>query len=63
KTRVVVEQAFERLKAKFLFLKEIRVRNPSKGVELIDTALILHNFIEKYGDTWGQLDDDDQIKI
>ncbi|CAG8760556.1 16528_t:CDS:2, partial [Gigaspora margarita] len=51
KTRVVVEQAFGCLKARFLFLKEIRIRELPKGVEIINTILILHNFIEKHRDT------------
>ncbi|KAF0445903.1 putative nuclease harbi1 [Gigaspora margarita] len=64
KTKVVVEQAFGRLKARFLFLKEMRIRDPPKGIEIIDTILILHNFIEKHEDAWEQSDyDNSQIEI
>ncbi|CAG8514486.1 194_t:CDS:1 [Cetraspora pellucida] len=64
KTRVVVEQAFGRLKARFLFLRAMKVRDPPKGVEIIETALIIHNFIEKNGDIWGQMGyNDDKIEI
>ncbi|CAG8668214.1 17244_t:CDS:2, partial [Gigaspora rosea] len=39
-------------------------KRTTKGIEIIDTVLILHNFIEKHGDTWGQSDYiDNQIEI
>ncbi|CAG8589141.1 13702_t:CDS:2 [Gigaspora rosea] len=42
---------------------KIRIRDPPKGIEIIDTVLILHNFIEKH-DTWGQSNyNDNQIEI
>ncbi|CAG8716565.1 77_t:CDS:2 [Gigaspora margarita] len=53
KTRVVVEQAFGHLKARFPFLKEIRVKDTKKASDIIDIALILHNFIEKHNNIWG----------
>ncbi|CAG8812667.1 13834_t:CDS:1, partial [Dentiscutata erythropus] len=50
KTRVVVEQAFGRLKARFPFLKYMRLKDTIKGTNIIDIALILHNFVEKNND-------------
>ncbi|CAG8455020.1 8468_t:CDS:2 [Cetraspora pellucida] len=64
KTKVVVEQAFGCLKARFLFLRVMKIRDPPKGVEIIETALIIHNFIEKNGDIWGQIGyNSDRIEI
>ncbi|CAG8788850.1 5220_t:CDS:2, partial [Dentiscutata erythropus] len=44
KTRVVVEQAFGRLKARFPFLKEMRAKDTKKATNIIDMAIILYNF-------------------
>ncbi|CAG8532660.1 13038_t:CDS:2 [Dentiscutata heterogama] len=44
KTRVVIEQAFGKLKARFPFLKYIRLKDTVKRMDIIDIALILHNF-------------------
>ncbi|CAG8683307.1 28008_t:CDS:2 [Gigaspora margarita] len=44
KTRVVIEQAFGKLKARFPFLKYMRLKDTIKGTDIIDIALILHNF-------------------
>ncbi|CAG8806016.1 15247_t:CDS:1, partial [Dentiscutata erythropus] len=56
KTRVVVEQAFGRLKARFSFLKYMRLKDTIKGTDIIDIALILHNFVEKNNDEWEEDD-------
>ncbi|CAG8788652.1 20275_t:CDS:2 [Gigaspora margarita] len=58
KTRVVVEQAFGCLKAQFPLLKEIRVKDTKKASDIIDIALILHNFIEKHNNIWGNKDNE-----
>ncbi|CAG8470107.1 18359_t:CDS:2 [Racocetra persica] len=47
KARVVIKQAFGRLKARFSFLKEMRLKDTTKETKIINIALILHNFIEK----------------
>ncbi|KAF0381780.1 hypothetical protein F8M41_012060 [Gigaspora margarita] len=42
----------------------MKVKDSPKGVEIIEIALILHNFIEKNGDTWGQISyNDNAIEI
>lgn len=52
KTRVVVEQAFGRLKNRFQFLKEIRNKDTKLATKVIDIALILHNIVERNNDIW-----------
>ncbi|CAG8557170.1 11564_t:CDS:2 [Gigaspora margarita] len=53
KTRVVVKQAFE-----------MRVKDTKKASDIIDIALILYNFIEKYNDIWGDNNlNDDEIEL
>ncbi|CAG8517100.1 7103_t:CDS:2 [Scutellospora calospora] len=52
RTRVVVEQAFGRLKNRFQFLKEIRTNDTKLATKFIDIALILHNIVEKNNDIW-----------
>jgi hypothetical protein len=52
KTRVVVEQAFGRLKNRFQLLKEIRTKKTDIATDLIEISLILHNLLERNGDHW-----------
>ncbi|CAG8617207.1 5550_t:CDS:2, partial [Dentiscutata heterogama] len=64
KTRVVVEQVFGHLKARFIFLKAIKISDPPNGVKIIEAALILHNFIGKNRDIWRETEyNDDAIEI
>jgi hypothetical protein len=62
KHRVVVENAFGRLKARFKALKELSVKDVKTAIKLADCAILLHNFLETCGEIWGitdQNDDDD----
>ncbi|CAG8664161.1 6218_t:CDS:1, partial [Dentiscutata heterogama] len=61
KTRVVIEQAFGRLKARFSFLKCMKLKDTMKGTDIIDISFILHNFVEKNNDTWEENDNDNEI--
>ena len=56
--RVVVENAFGRLKNRFGCLKELNVRKISTAVCLTECCIILHNFLETNNDNW-EIDDDD----
>jgi hypothetical protein len=50
--RVVVENAFGRLKARFRTLKDLDIKTIKMGVLLISCAIILHNFLEMNMDIW-----------
>ncbi|CAG8772411.1 21867_t:CDS:2, partial [Gigaspora rosea] len=50
KSRVVIEQAFGRLKSRFQLLRELRTKSTKIGTDLIEISLILHNILEKSGD-------------
>ncbi|CAG8819108.1 14342_t:CDS:2, partial [Dentiscutata erythropus] len=64
KTRVVVEQAFGHLKVQFPFLKEMRAKDTKKATNIIDMAIILHNFVEKHNDIWKKNNPkDDEIEL
>jgi hypothetical protein len=54
--RVVVENAFGRLKNRFCCLKELNVKKISTAVCLTECCIILHNFLEINNDNW-ELDD------
>ncbi|CAG8710521.1 691_t:CDS:1, partial [Dentiscutata heterogama] len=54
KSRVVVEQAFGRLKNRFQLLKELRTRNTKIASDLIEISLILHNLLERNEDEWDE---------
>lgn len=60
--RVVIENAFGRLKNRFIALKELNARKISIVVHLTECAIILHNFLELNNDNIEELyeeDDDD----
>ena len=50
KHRVVVENAFGRLKARFKALKELSVKDLKIAIKLADCAILLHNFLELCGE-------------
>ncbi|CAB4419987.1 unnamed protein product [Rhizophagus irregularis] len=50
--RVVVENAFGRLKARFKALKNLDIKTVKMGVLLTSCAIILHNFLETNMDIW-----------
>jgi len=52
KHRVVVKNAFGRLKARFKALKEITVKDLKLAIKLEDCAILLHNFLESCGEIW-----------
>ena len=65
KHRVVVENAFGRLKARFKALKELSVKDIKIAIKLADCDILLHNFLETCGEIWeitdqDNNDDDDQ---
>jgi len=60
--RIVVEHSFGRLKNRFLGIKEIAVKKIVTAVNLIDCAIILHNYLELLGDIWSENDDDDNFR-
>jgi hypothetical protein len=57
--RVVVENAFGRLKNRFGCLKELNVRKISSAVRITECCMILHNFLETNNDNWDELDEND----
>ncbi|CAB5107573.1 unnamed protein product [Rhizophagus irregularis] len=57
--RVVVENAFGRLKNRFKALKELNSRKISNVVQLTECAIILHNFLELNNDNIEELFEDD----
>jgi hypothetical protein len=68
KTRVVVEQLFGRLKNRFQLLRALRVKDIGIGVDYIECACILHNYLEGAGDIWtiddvSRADDDYQEDV
>jgi len=56
--RVVVENAFGRLKARFKMLKDLDIKTVKMGVLFTCCAIILHNFLEINMDIW-EVDFDD----
>jgi hypothetical protein len=56
--RVVVENAFSRLKNRFCCLKELNVKKISTAVCLTECCIILHNFLEINNDNW-EIDEED----
>ena len=63
--RVVVENAFGRLKNRFIALKDLHTRKISIAVTLTMYAIILHNFLELNNDSLEELyeNDDDSDDI
>jgi hypothetical protein len=63
--RIVVEHSFGRLKNRFVGIREIAVKKISTAINLIDCAIILHNYLELNEDIWDDQeyenfnDDDD----
>ena len=57
--RVVIENAFGRLKARFKMLKDLDIKTVKMGILFTCCAIILHNFLEMNMDIWNDdLDDD-----
>ncbi|GES95725.1 putative nuclease HARBI1 isoform X1 [Rhizophagus clarus] len=50
--RVVVENAFGRLKARFRMLRDLDIKTVKMGVLFTCCAIILHNFLEINMDIW-----------
>ena len=48
--KIVVEHSFGRLKNRFVGIRKIVMKNISIAVNLIDCAIILHNYLELLGD-------------
>ncbi|CAG8476510.1 9572_t:CDS:2, partial [Scutellospora calospora] len=59
KTRVVIKQAFGRLKTRFPFLRDMRLKDTKKGTDIIDIALILHNFEQNNENNNFELEEQD----
>ena len=57
--RVVVENAFGRLKNRFVALKELNSRKISNVIRLTECAVILHNFLELNNDNLDELYEED----
>jgi len=55
--RIVVEHSFGRLKNRFVGIREMAVKSISTAVNLIDCAIILHNYLELLGDIWEEQND------
>ena len=52
-TRIIVEQAFGRLKGRFRWLNgTLHVDNPEKHADIITVGCILHNFLMSVGDAY-----------
>jgi hypothetical protein len=57
--RVVIENAFGRLKARFKALKDLDIKTVKMGILFTSCAIILHNFLEMNMDIWEvDLDND-----
>jgi len=56
--RVVIENAFGRLKNRFIALKELNSRKISNVIRLTECAIILHNFLELNNDNLEELYED-----
>ena len=52
KSRIVIEQAFGRLKNRFQLLKELRTKKTETATDIIEVSLILHNLVERFNDIW-----------
>ncbi len=57
--RVVVENAFGRLKNRFIALKELNTQKISIAVNITECAIILHNFLELNNDGLEELDEEE----
>ncbi len=55
--RVVVENAFSRLKNRFIVLKGLKTRKFSFAIKLTEYAIILHNFLKLNNDNLEDLYD------
>jgi hypothetical protein len=62
-SRIVVEQAFGRLKNRFQLLKELRTKKTKTATDLIEISLILHNLVERLNDVWESSEDMHQNQI
>ena len=58
--RIVVEHSFGRVKNRFGGIKEISVKKISTAINLIDCAIILHNFLELHKDIWVDHNNNDE---
>ena len=56
--RIVVEHSFGRLKNRFVGIREIAVKKISTAINLINCAIILHNYLELLGDIWNEQEED-----
>ncbi|CAG8754504.1 11912_t:CDS:2, partial [Rhizophagus irregularis] len=54
---LIVEHSFGKLKNRFTGIKEIAVKKILTAVNLIDCAIILHNYLELLGNIWNEDDD------
>ena len=59
--RIVVEHSFGRLKNRFVGIREISVKKVSTAINLIDCAIILHNYLELANDIWEEQNNDDNF--
>ena len=57
--RVVIENAFGRLKNRFIALKDLNTRKISNAVKFTECAIILHNFLELNNDSIEELYEDE----
>ncbi len=56
--RIVIENAFNKLKNRFIVLKDLKIRKISFAIRLIEYAIILHNFLELNNDNLKDLYDE-----
>lgn len=59
--RIVVEHTFGRLKNRFMGIREISIKKISTAINLIDCAIVLHNYLELAGDIWEEQGDNDNF--
>ena len=57
--RVVIKNAFGRLKNRFIALKDLNTRKISNAVKFTECAIILHNFLKLNNDSIEELYEDD----
>ena len=57
--RVVIENAFGRLKNRFIALKDLNTRKISNAIKFTECAIILHNFLELNNDSIEELYEDE----
>jgi hypothetical protein len=60
--RVVIENAFGRLKARFVVLRNVSAKSVKSACELAACAIMLHNFLELEGEIWPETYVDDVIE-